>query len=242
MESPSSQRLRKIEEQILTTLRGYGIAGEVALANPARPAHEIARIGIAKGYNTIVAIGGDRTINGVAAVVQSTRAAMGIIPLDASKRATDLIGTDAPLEACEILRYRAILPADITLIDPGKYVLTEARVESATELSVRVHIDDVVMETMVTRLSLYGDGGVELVNTLHGRSPIRQTFDRFVGRKIEPANVTFMKGKYIKVETNRSLPVRSGTDAIARTPFVAAVKPDALKLIVKRATVPVVNS
>ena len=245
MESPSSQRLRKIEEQILTTLRGYGIAGEVALANPARPASELAKVGIAKGYTTIVAIGGDRTINGVATAIQnSNRAAMGIIPLDACVRASEIIGVgaDSPLDACEILRMRTIVSTDILLIDPAKYVLTEAHVESVTELPVRVHIDDVVMETMITRLSICGDGSVELINTLQGRSPIRQTFDRFMGHKLEPANVTHMKGKYIKVETNRALPIKSGSDTIAKTPFVAAVKPDALKLIVKRDKVRVANS
>lgn len=234
MESPATTRVRRIEEQILTTLRGYGVSGEVVLANPARPAQELARLGLSKGYATIVAIGGERVITGVLNAVQGTSAAMGVVPIDAHPRIAELTGIDSPESGCEALRHRKLSTVDITFIDPGKHFLTEARIEVPGELPVRVHVDDVVLETQVTRLSIFGNGEIELVNDRLGRSPLREAFDWLTSKPKPPANITRMRGNYLKVETNRSLPVRVGPDIIARTPFVAAVKPRALKLIVKR--------
>lgn len=234
LESPATARIRRIDEQILTALRGFGIAGEVVAANPARPADELARVGLAKGYRTIVAIGGDRVINRVAAVVQSTRAAMGIIPIDAHPRIGELIGTLDPGEACEYLRHRTLAAVDVTFIDPGKYFLTEARLDVNGELPIRAHVDDVVVETRVTRLTLTGNGHLELVNDRRGASALVRTVAWLLGRTGQPPNVSRFHGSYIKIETSYELPVRIGGEALARTPFVAAVKPAALKLIVRR--------
>lgn len=226
----------------MTTLRGYGISGEVVIANPARPAMELARAGIAKGYDTIVAIGGDQIINAVASTVQSTHVTMGIVPIEAHPRIANLIGNIDPIVACEALRHRRIDQVGVTFIDPGRYFITEARIEGLGEIPVRVHVDDVVMETTITRLSLFGDGTIEMVNDRHGQSVLRRTVDGFLGRPKPAPNVTHLTGQYLKVETKRALPVRVGKDTIARTPFVAAVKPRALKLITARAIVAATNS
>jgi diacylglycerol kinase family enzyme len=237
LESPQTARIRRIEEQILTVLRGFGIAGEVVAANPARPADELARAGLAKGYKTIVAIGGDRVINRVAAVVQGTRAAMGIIPIDAHPRIGALIGTLNPNEACEYLRHRTLAAVDVAFIDPGTYFLTEARLDVNGELPIRAHIDDVIVETRVTRLTLTGDGQLELVNDRRGASAFIRIVNRLLGRAGQPPNVSHFHGSYVKIETGYQLPVRIGGEPLARTPFVAAVKPAALKLIVRRGMV-----
>ncbi len=237
LETPTSTRLRKLDEQLLTLLRGYGVAGEVALSNPARPATELARAGLAKGYETIVAIGGDRVINGVAQVVQSTRAVMGIVPIDAHPRIQQLIGAVTPEAACELLRHRRIMRTDITFIDPGRYFLTEARIAIAGELPVRIHVDDVVLETAITRLSLFGDGTLELVNDRLGRSTLQTLVDRLLGRPKPPANRSRIAGSYLTVAANRTIPVRIANETVGHTPFVAAVKPAALKLIVHRGTI-----
>lgn len=236
LETPTTSASRKLDEQLLTLLRGSGVAGEVALANPARPAAELAKVGLTKGYETIVAIGGDRIINGVAQVLQSTRAVMGIVPINAHPRIRQLLGVTTPEAACELLRHRRVQRTDISFIDPGRYFLTEARIAVHGELPVRVHVDDVVIETEITRLSLFGDGSIELVNERLGRSILRTIIDQILGRPKLPANVTQMKGSYLKIEANRAIPVRVGNETIGHTPFVAAVKPVALNLIVARPT------
>jgi len=242
MESPTSPRIRRLEEQILTTIRGYGISGEVVLANPARPARELARAGLSKGYATIVAIGGDRVINDVAAAVQGTRASMGIIPIDAHPRIPQLIGSLDPLIACEALRRQEVVYTDIAFIDPGYYFLTDIQVEQANEFPIRAHIDDVIVETTITRLTLNGDGHLELLNDRQGRSLISQFATRFTGKPAPAPNISSFQGQYIKIETSRAFSVTSGGRTVAKTPFVAAVKPNALKLIVKRGTVRSTNS
>lgn len=233
-ESPNSPRLRRLDDEIITKLRGYGISGEVVFANPARPAREITKVALKKGYSTIIAVGSDRVINGVVEAVQSTKAAMGIIPINAHPRVKELIGTIDPFEACEILRHRQLINTDVTFIDPGQHFLTEAKVEITGEQPVRVHVDDAIIETRVTDLILLGNGTIELIDSRLGRSILTRSVDWLLGKDNPPANISRLKGKYIKVETLKPLPIKIGTDIIGKTPFIAAVKPKCLKLITKR--------
>jgi len=72
---------RATVEQAVAALVGYGVVGEVRLANSTEEASALAREAVASDYDLVIAAGGDGTIGPIAQELLGSETALGIMPL-----------------------------------------------------------------------------------------------------------------------------------------------------------------
>jgi diacylglycerol kinase (ATP) len=97
-------RRKAIIDRIVTVLRTSGVEVEAEPTSGSRSGGEQAKQLIAKGFDTIIACGGDGTVHDVLQGVVGTQAALGVIPLGtANSLAQDLGLSNNPTRAAEQL-------------------------------------------------------------------------------------------------------------------------------------------
>src|SRR3989304_6363352 len=111
-----------------------GIAGEAVSPSAARTIEELTHLGVVKGYSTIVACGSEMLVNKVITVLATEKMAketvLGIIPDDFNSLLAERLGLKDIFSACNALKYRKLETINLCLIEPNKYFLTEAIIES----------------------------------------------------------------------------------------------------------------
>lgn len=235
LESPSSRATRQTYQKLRDILTNLGIAGEMVAASPARTPEELAVMGIEKGYSTIVAVGGDHHINQVATTIMD-RAVLGIVPINASRQVTDLIGLTDIRTAAETLKHRRLLTVSTIYIEPDLLLFLDAEIIPNQNAKISLVIDNKV------RAFAYFD---------------RAVINRAMEIRIESTHVTEAKkvlglfktggnvvrseslfhGKSITVRTDPELPLLVAGQAIAKTPVNMRLLPESLKVITRRGTV-----
>ncbi|HSX42341.1 MAG TPA: diacylglycerol kinase family protein [Candidatus Saccharimonadales bacterium] len=235
LESPSTRGVRQNYQRLRDILTHLGIAGEIVTSSPARTPAEQAYIGTTKGYSTIVAVGGDAHINEVA-MATIGRAVLGIIPIDASRQVTELIGASDMKSAAEALKHRRISLQDTVLIDPDLPLFLNAAIQTSKLAKVSLVIDNKV------RAHAYFN---ELVVTRSLEVKIRSTYVA-EKRKIlglfsvggeQIASESSFHGKQIKIITDPPMPLMVGENKMADSPLTLRLVPESLKVITKRGTV-----
>ena len=76
-----NSRTRSLQDKLRVNLRAIGIDGEFARTTGPGDATRLAKHAIEKGYTTIVAVGGDGTVNEVINGIGEANVAIGIMPL-----------------------------------------------------------------------------------------------------------------------------------------------------------------
>lgn len=97
-----------LQDKLRTRLRALGIDGEFAKTTSGGDATKLAKLAIEKGYTTIVAVGGDGTVNEVINGITGDQAAVGIIPLGNSNLIAAQLGINGWEQACEVLAARRL--------------------------------------------------------------------------------------------------------------------------------------
>lgn len=116
-------KINKIQEKLKQRLKELGIAGEFEKSTGPADIPKLARIAIDKGYKTVVAVGGDGTINEVINVLETKdNIALGIIPTGNTNELADLLGIRDWQEACTILAARKIEKVDLGKINDEVFV------------------------------------------------------------------------------------------------------------------------
>jgi YegS/Rv2252/BmrU family lipid kinase len=138
--------------QVLAVLRAAGVQAEAVATTHAGSATDQTKQALASDYDTVLACGGDGTINEVlnGLVLSGSQAALGVIPLGSGNLlATDLLlphGTEAAARA--LLRYkpRAIRPGMISYQGKDgpvkRYLIVAAGVGSDAELMYRTAVEE----------------------------------------------------------------------------------------------------
>src|SRR5512142_1669375 len=91
-------------EQVTRCLLDLGMDVDVALVHPAREAVSIARKAVKNGYSTIIAMGGDGTINAVIRGIVGSDVHLGIIPSGTENDVAASLGIPEDLiEACKLI-------------------------------------------------------------------------------------------------------------------------------------------
>lgn len=235
LESPSTRGVRQNYQRLRDVLTHLGIAGEMVTSSPARSPAEQAYIGTTKGYSTIVAVGGDAHINEVAMATLG-RAVLGIIPIDASRQVTDLIGSTDLKSAAEALKHRRISLQDTVLIDPDLPLFLDATIATSKLAKVSLVIDNKVRaHAYFNELTVTRSLEIKIKSTyLTERKKFLGIFNTG-GEKI--ASESSFHGKQIKVITDPAMPLMVGENKMADTPLTLRLVPDSLKVITKRGTV-----
>lgn len=124
--------LRGLQEKLRDATRRFGIEGEFAKTTSAGDATRLARYAIEKGYTTVVAVGGDGTVN---EVINGTndRVAVGIIPIGHTNAVAAQLGVTSWEQALPVLAMRRV--SQYNLIAAGQqYFVSTLTLGFETEL------------------------------------------------------------------------------------------------------------
>jgi diacylglycerol kinase (ATP) len=122
-----------IQDKLRTELKSLGIGGEFVTTTGQGDATRLASQAIAKGYTTIVAVGGDETINEIINGVTGDTAAIGVIPIGSTNKIASQLGIKTWEQGCAVLAARRI--TEYALIAAGDdYFLSSLTLGFETEL------------------------------------------------------------------------------------------------------------
>lgn len=125
------------QDKLRARLKELGIDGEFAKTTGAGDATKMAKLAIEKGYTTIVAVGGDGTVNEVVNGISKEQVAVGIVPMGASNLLAHRMGITSWQQACEVLAARRL--TSYGLIAAGhKYFLSTLTLGFETDLDKKV--------------------------------------------------------------------------------------------------------
>lgn len=229
-------------EQARELLTNLGISGEFVTTSAARSIEELAELGVAKRYSTIVAIGSDRLINEVATLLAGTPYIFGALPLHNPAALQLATGITSITEAAEALKYRRVRDSAIARIEPNKYFLTEVSLRTQQPVPIKLTIDKAHVQLEVTSLRISGGGTILTDNEFAVGSSLQQWFGRLTGKTVDRSRYVsrFHANRFV-VEADQNYPVYLGSEVIARTPLAIEIIPEALKLITKRDRLPASN-
>jgi YegS/Rv2252/BmrU family lipid kinase len=127
-------RINKIQDRLKARLKELGIAGEFVKSIGEGDITKLTKLGIERGFKTIVAVGGDGTINEVINGLSDTSVAMGIIPIGNSNELAKTLGITDWQSACNILAARKIEEVDLGKIGK-KFFVTSVNIGFETDAS-----------------------------------------------------------------------------------------------------------
>ncbi len=146
-------QVRTIQEKLRSTLDQLGIKGEWVKSTGPGEIAKLTAEGIGKGASTIVAIGGDDTVNEVInGVGNHDEVAIGIIPLGSTNRLATQLGITDWQQACQVLAARRLTP--YSLIAAGqKFFLSTLTLGFETELDKAVDTGDTSLKARTGQLT-----------------------------------------------------------------------------------------
>jgi diacylglycerol kinase (ATP) len=129
--------LKTSQEKLRQMLDELGIRGEWAKTTGPGEATKMAAAAVAKGHTTIIAVGGDDTVNEVMNGITSDSVAIGIIPMGATNSLANQLGITSWQQACAVLAARRL--TSYSLIAAGqKYFLSTLTMGFETELDKQI--------------------------------------------------------------------------------------------------------
>lgn len=239
VEQPKSVATSRLHARIREYLNSIGIYGEFALASPARTAEELASMAITKGYNTIVVIGSDLTVNKVARVIASAeKTVMGIIPIDPNQYSCQLVGTTDWRLACDALKARQLGRVNLNFIPPNKYFITDAAIFSQADNPTDLVVDnEFIAKFTFTQLRIHPNLIIELFDEGFGSSKLQKGINWLFGRQPRQAAYSVFHGIDIRLSAKKPLFVVLGSEIVAKTPLSIELKPEGLKIITISGTI-----
>jgi len=101
-------KVSQIEQRLRDRLKELGISGEFAKTTGPADATKMAYAAVAKGANTIVAVGGDGTVNEVINGIKKDNVAVGIVPVGKQNSLAKKLGVYNWQQAAELLASRRL--------------------------------------------------------------------------------------------------------------------------------------
>jgi diacylglycerol kinase family enzyme len=227
------------QEKIKDILGDLGIAGETVTPGSARTIEELAHLGVVKGYSTIVAVGSEALVNKIITVLATEKLAkdtvLGIVPSDYSSPLARHLGVTDIYSACNALKSRKLETVNLCLIEPNKYFLTEAVIESFFNKEIFFSMEGIKGKAL-TRQILIQPG---LKVTLHDKSLEGGVTSKFIrwlfGRKESDIYTSSFMTHRIRFESEKeNLPVKVSGEIVAKTPATFVNRGRILKIIVAR--------
>ncbi len=130
-------QIKNLQDQLRSRLDKLGIRGEWVKTTGPGDATRLAKAAVASGHTTIVAVGGDDTVNEVINGIDHDNVAVGIIPIGTANRVATQLGIITWPQACEALAARRL--TSYSLIAAGqKYFLSTLTLGFETDLDKTV--------------------------------------------------------------------------------------------------------
>ncbi len=240
------------QEDVKTLLQKDQVAGEFVTLSLAEKPQDLAKIGLRRGYTTIVAVGSDSLINQVASGLVNTDYALGAIPINPKSSFLRMINARGYEDACLALPKRRIAQIDTALINKRYSLISQAKIQVKSREPQLIQINFENHYRTEVRLS-------EIIVSNIGISPKPKTikravYDRLVDIYI-PARSTIRGGiwsifsslkqesrkagslfhvKKALIQSRKPLKMVLGEEVIAKPPFRIETVPQSLNIIVKR--------
>ncbi|HSX41397.1 MAG TPA: diacylglycerol kinase family protein [Candidatus Saccharimonadales bacterium] len=184
--------INRLQEKLRERLRELGIDGEFAKTTGLGDATKMTKAAIEKGYNTIVVVGGDGTVNEAINGITKENVAVGIIPIGTSNLLAHHMGINSWQQACEVLAARRL--ASYGLIAAGQKVFLstltlgfetdiDKQMETAPDSTVKARVGQFVSafgqarEYAPLKCHIKVDGRYELESPLFSLTVSNQKFD-----------------------------------------------------------------
>mgnify|MGYP000908863069 FL=1 len=184
-------KAEKLKPSIKKYMENVGLEYDIQLTKGPKDAIELGKSGIVKGYNTIVAVGGDGTVNEVAiGIIESGKGNLGIIP---SGTGNDLARTlEIPFElekALDIIIEGNKKEIDIGLVNNNLF-LNIASIGLDSEV---VKNTEKIKKRIRSKIA-YGVGVINTLFKFRGKRVILEIDDHLIDRDI--SLVAVGNGKY----------------------------------------------
>lgn len=113
-------KINKIQDKLKAKLRELNIAGDFVKTTGKGDATKLAKLALKQGYKTIIAVGGDNTVNEVAQGILDTKAVLGVIPIGNNNYLAKTLGIWHWEESLKILAARRLETIDLGKIKNNK--------------------------------------------------------------------------------------------------------------------------
>jgi diacylglycerol kinase family enzyme len=143
--------VNSIQQRLRERLNELGIGGEFAKTTGQGDATKMTKAAIEKGYNTVIVVGGDGTVNEVINGVSQEQVAVGIIPMGSSNTLAKHFGILNWQQACTVLAARRI--STYNLMAAGQnYFLSNLTLGFETDLDKAVDTPDSRLSSRIKHL------------------------------------------------------------------------------------------
>lgn len=237
---PAAGKAVQWQEKVKSILGDLGIAGETVTPSPARTIEELASLGVVKGYSTIVAVGSQNLVNKIVTTLINQKEAqntvLGIIPENYESTIAKRIRVKDLKDACDTLKYRKLETFDACFIEPNKYFVTEAVIESRKPIDAYLTTPHVKAGISFNRFVIKPGLKINIYDSNTKEGSKKGIFGWLFGKKEESDIYTsFFQTNKFKLEVlDQTLPVKVDDYVISKTPIVCTNKNKALKIIVAR--------
>jgi diacylglycerol kinase (ATP) len=145
-------QVKNLQDKLRARLDQLGIRGEWAKTTGPGEATRMTRHAIASGHTTVVAVGGDDTVNEVINGIDRDNAAVGIIPIGTTNRIATQLGIITWPQACEALAARRLTP--YSLIAAGqKFFLSTLTLGFETDLDKTIDTSETSLRGRVQQFA-----------------------------------------------------------------------------------------
>lgn len=160
-------QIKTLQEKIRTRLDQLGIRGEWVKTTGSGDATRLTKVAVANGFTTIVAVGGDDTVNEVINGIDQPDVAVGIIPIGSTNRVATQLGIITWPQACEALAARRL--TGYSLIAAGqKFFLSTLTLGFETDLDKTVDTEGTGLRARAKQFS-QSFGQARRYSTLHAK-------------------------------------------------------------------------
>lgn len=136
----NNQEINK-HEDIKAVLQKNQVAGEFVTLSLAEDPQDLAKIGLRRGYTTIVAVGSDSLVNQIATSIINTDYALGVVPTNPESPFLKMINVKDYNEACDALPARRIAKIDTAIINNKISLITRAEIRTKNQSSELIKVD-----------------------------------------------------------------------------------------------------
>lgn len=228
-------------------LASLGISGEFTYPSAAVTVEELVDLGLTKKYNTIVGIGGDEIANRIASRMCGQAEAMGLIPLEASRDLTHLIGTSNWKEAAENLRYRKITEMRIGQTANSGAFLTSLHLDLKSPTEVTLEFRDYLVQARATSVLISNFSSdikkispdhldIVMKNAGPKQTGVLAKLSGFFGGTDEKTGHSLFRARSLRLFTSSQINLLTDSYSVAKTPQLVESSDEDLRLITSKKT------
>jgi len=239
-EPPTNKRNQITLTKLRAKLAPSGVAGEFVYRTPGQQAFQLATKAIASGFNTIIAIGGEKLFNEVSGALYDQQVALGLIPMDESKDFENIIGYDMINDAIEAIRRRKLVLKDVGTINGEHFFLKDANVRSNIVEQLYLHTANFSAQIKTKQLNMVlpaNDVPIDIPGVINfivpkfANSPL--WLKNFFSKRVLNID-TQIRSETAVIQAKNECGVFIANTKIATTPFTINILPQSLRLIVRR--------